>query len=231
MRTNTTEQSLPANSWFEWRYLICAVLAFLIGVSGPICIKMTSRGFVSGIFSSIPFVAYPLMLVWPSIAFLAGLLFRKTGMRLTSTIVRALFFSFITSLIAFFGCALASTSFPDPARIYLWLWRPYVESHWQVDPVTHLTYFPLDYTGVGKENKEIVPHNFFILDDKEKFVLDASSYHGISRLIAPFCPNAKYEASRLDEKIYIVANYVDDPDEPSEPCLITPAPMRGISHD
>ena len=156
---------------------------------------------------------------------------RQKDARLGTTARRAILCFVITLLVGVFASTLASNSFPDPARIYLWLWRPYVESHWQVDPVAHLTYFPLDYTGVGYKNQEIVPHNFFVLDDKKALRLDEhpDPYSGLRRLISPSCPDAKYDASRLDGEIYIVNNYIDDPDEPSQPCLITPnnKPTKG----
>jgi hypothetical protein len=222
MRTNTMEHSPPSISTLAIRSSVYAVLALMIGLIPSVCIKLTGRGFASDFISLLPFIADLAMAALVALIFFAELLLRPRGERLTRALFRAFFCSLVALLVGVLAWVWLAPEVPDPARIYLWLWRPYLESHWRVDPVTHLTYFPLDYTGVGKDNKEVVPHNFFVLDDRGTLVLDENPHHGISRLISPSCPGAKYYASRLDEKIYIVNNYIDDPDEPSEPCLITP---------
>lgn len=116
-------------------------------------------------------------------------------------------------------CALV---IPDPLALYWRWWGPYVNSHWQTDAVSHLTYYPIDYSEVGKidaESKLFVPRNFFVKDDFGKLKVDKYS----NRLVSPSCYQAKYAAKKIVENIYAVRLYVDDPDEEMSPCLVTPS--------
>jgi hypothetical protein len=63
-----------------------------------------------------------------------------------------------------------------------------------------------------------VPRNFYILDKYGMFEFDLGS----NQLRSPSCAEAKYSAKRLADKIYIARIFIDDPDERSIPCLITP---------
>jgi len=87
-------------------------------------------------------------------------------------------------------------------------------------------YFPIDYTAMNEEEVqmgEAVPRNFFVFDNSGAFEID--KYDG--RLVSPSCAHAKYSARRVDNKIYIVRIFIDDPDETSDPCLVTPEPKEG----
>jgi hypothetical protein len=143
----------------------------------------------------------------------------------------AVLWSFLSLVVVGVAWSLTTWAFrahvlPDPTFAYFRLWRPYIQGHWRVDLVSGLKYFPLDYTTVNEPDgnnalrKNLVPRNFLVRDDARAFLIE--KYGG--QLISPSCPHAKYSARRLEEGIYVVRLYVDDPDEISDPCLVTPVP-------
>ena len=87
---------------------------------------------------------------------------------------------------------------PDSASVYLMVRRPYIDAHWQVDPITNLTYFPLAFYHVDESGKTVVPGHFFVLDRGNQLVVNP-----ISHVVDwPKCPGAIYTAYRLEDQIY-----------------------------
>jgi hypothetical protein len=115
------------------------------------------------------------------------------------------------------GAIFLVFALPDPASIYFSLRCTEITTHWQTDSKTGLAYFPIDYTSMDG-GATTVPRNFFVLDKDGTFLID----RGTNNLRFPSCPEAKYSAKRLDSSVYIARIFIEDPDETSIPCLITP---------
>jgi hypothetical protein len=225
-----TDDWTPPTHWPRWptgRDLVYLTLIVAAQLSSGFCKVLVDRSFGGIVCYEVrtfdDYLSYGLPLL---VLFLELVLrWRKEGW------ASRLCFSILSSLmilVAIYYTNLSPYDFPEPAGIYLRWWRPYVESHWQVDPVTHLIYFPLDYAGSSNKDDHLVaPLNFLVLDDKKAFVIDPYSTPGrMGRLRSPTCPDADLEVLRLEGQIYIVRQYADDFHKDSESCLITPTKVK-----
>jgi hypothetical protein len=200
---------------------------FVLLTIGSLLMGVTSATFSSA--AELGIVPYR----WVTASLIAGAGWIVVGFIEEARKVWSLFDALRSSLWIFLffglGWVLTSSAFrqevlPDPTLVYFHLRRSYIETHWQVDPKSRLSYFPLDYLAMEKLNrggasgKEIVPRNFLARDYAGKFSIDRTD----GRLTSPSCPNAKYSARRLEGPVYAVRLYIDDVDEVSEPCLVAP---------
>ena len=107
---------------------------------------------------------------------------------------------------------------PDLAWVYFILRRSYIETHWQVDPVTKVIYFPLDFYWADEKGKTVVPAHFFMLNQNNQISVGPVEHE----VTQPNCPGAIYTADRMDGKIYFLRTYTMSVDATVFPCLITP---------
>lgn len=204
--------------FYNHRSLSCVAIASAFGLVIGLFFKLASRGIVNG---NVPVVAVMCAIVWLAAIALIDLIWpttsRRFGGRLIVGVARSATSLFVIAAIWVLAVALL----PDPAQVYLLIRREYIHAHWLTDPVSKLTYFPLDYTKM-KDNG-LFPRNFYLLDRNGDFEIDRYT----NRLISPKCPHAKYEAKFLGGNVYVVRFFIDDMDEPAVPCLVTPAPQEG----
>jgi hypothetical protein len=204
--------------FYDHRSLCYVAIASAFGLVIGLFFKLASRGILTGVA---PVVAVMCAIVWLTGIVLIDLIWptksRTYGGRLITGIAQS-----ATSLVIIAAIWLLAVMFlPDPARVYLLARWQYIQTHWLTDPVSKLSYFPLDHTRVN--NYGAFPRNFYLLDRNGNFEVDRYS----DRLISPSCPHAKYEAKLLSGNIYMVRFFVDDTDEPAVPCLVTPTPQEG----
>jgi hypothetical protein len=190
--------------WIRRPYLTYLIVAMVAGMLLVVTFKLRGRGFVSAAGAGHAVIISIACLG----AIFVGELIRPAPDRapIERVIVAflALGLSFVTVVLS---VMVNAAVVPDPAMIYFHLRRPYIVSHWQVDEASELSYFPLDQS------------NFFVWDKNRRFFTDPYSDH----LFSPRCPTAKYSVRLLESQTYIVFRYIDDPDETTIPCLITPS--------
>jgi hypothetical protein len=199
------------------------VLAAAIGFAGAVAAKMSDRGFAP---RWLVVVAAISALGWMAYIFVSEMTRPSNKGRLVIRVFCGSVWSCLSLLIVVLTWTYASNILPDTALVYLKLRRPYIQSHWRADPVSKLSYFPLDYTTMDRDDvqpQNFVPRNFLVLDNAGTFLIDEYS----NRLLSPSCSHAKYEARRLEDNIFVVRIYVDDIDEISIPCLVAPMPKEG----
>ncbi len=217
----------PRAALFKHR-LIHVVISAIIGVSCAIIFDMRHNGIVSATVAGRPIELATLWLVG---IFVADLVLHKTShtSELTQFASESARFA---GAVRSFGICLAviaiswiaaSEVLPNSARIYLMFYRQYISEHWQVDPVTKLTYLPLDFYATDDSERMVVPAHFFLLDREHRLGFDPSSH----KVTWPTCPGAIYTAFRLEDQIYILRHYAVSATAPLFPCLITPIPNNG----
>jgi hypothetical protein len=195
--------------WIRHPYLTNFIVAVAVGMLVVATFKLRGRGFISGAGTGYVVIC--------AIACLGGIfigeLFRPVGDRHCVNRVISAFLTLGLSLAAMVLTVLvAAVIAPDPAVLYFHLRRSYIESHWQTDEASELSYFPLDDS------------NFFVWDRNGRFRIEPDNNGFASRrLISPSCPTAKYNVRALETQIYVLFRYVDDQDEVTIPCLITPS--------
>jgi hypothetical protein len=203
----------------EHRAVTSCAIDVIVGFYLGVAFKMDFGGIGSG---SVPAVATGCAIIWLTSSFVLGVAWPTRERMIDARIILALgrsIRSLVTLLVVGF---LAIEILPDPARIYLLLWRQYIQEHWMTDPHTGLFYFPLRYVSLNES--ETFPLTFYLWDKNRDFRMDP---YGNPRLISPACPGAKYSAKSLGENIYFLRFYVDDPAEPASPCLTTPTLKHG----
>jgi hypothetical protein len=191
--------------WIRRPHLTSATVAIAVGVGLVILFKLRGRGLESaaGVEYGVIFAIACLGAIFID-ELIRPARDRGRVARVVSAFL-ALGLSFVTVILSMIVSAFVV---PDPAVLYFHLRRSYIQSHWQTDEASGLSYFPLD------------DNNFFVWDRNKRFVVDP---RGSEHLISPRCQTAKYSARLLEGQIYIVFRYIDDPDEASVPCLITPS--------
>jgi hypothetical protein len=197
--------------------LAYVVVSLIIGCTCAIIFNMRGRGIVSAQVAGVPLA---LALFWLMGVFLLDLVWRIRTCSSGVKFVRAAAWSGICLCIIVITWILLARVVPDSARVYLMLRRSYIETHWQVDPVTKLTYFPLDFYRADESEKTFVPGDFFVLDQDNQLKVDPATHE----VTWPKCLGAIYTANRLDDTIYILRHYTMSVTAPIFPCLITPAP-------
>jgi hypothetical protein len=211
------EQSLAVGLQDLKSFLIISIWSATVAVAVAVSMRVYDRGMAShSLVNGAEILAFGLIIL-----ILVRELLRLRG-DFGSRILYGFFLSFLSLLIFVPTWVCALQAIPDPALLYWQIWQPYIQGHWQTDPVSKFIYFPIDYTtmdySTANDRGKVVPRNFFVLDDIGMF--EISKYDG--RVISPSCANAKYSALRVEEKIYVVRLFIDDPDETSDPCLVTP---------
>jgi len=201
-----------------WQDLSYLALSLLLGVSGAIFSDLS----LSGLLWRGELFVLTLVPVLMGAVFVAEIVW--SSRKFQWWLIRAFLWPVGSFVIVFIGWQVAERQLPDAAQIYLRIRQPYIEANWKVDPQTGLIYFPIRYERLDKESKE-VPQFFFALDKDNAFVIAPYS----DNLVRPFCRKANYAARKVSGQVYLVQLYVNDPDEPSEPCLITPS--EASSHD
>jgi hypothetical protein len=204
--------------FYDHRFLTCAAIASMLGFAIGLLFKVTLRGIITGFE---PIIALVCAMIWLISIVVIDVVWPTKN--------RARDAGFFVGIARSAACLIvigvvwlwSIVVLPDPAKIYLRIWHQYIESHWLTDPISRLSYFPLNYTSVSE--LETFPLNFYLLDANGEFKLDPYS----DRLISPACPQAKYYAKYLQDNIYIVRFYIDDAAELAIPCLITPTPKKG----
>jgi hypothetical protein len=192
------------NVWVRHPYLTYLVAATVAGVLVVGTSKLSGRGFVSSAGAGYA-VIYAVTCLG---AIFVGELARPVRDRNYLDRVIFAFLVLGVSLVAIVLSGLVTAIIaPDPAIIYFHLQRSYIESHWQTDETSGFSYFPLDR------------NNFFVWDKNGRF---RTGPYNDSSLISPKCSTAKYSVRLLENHTYIVFRYIDDPDETTAPCLITP---------
>jgi len=195
------------------------VVSAIIGCACATIFDMRSHGIASATAAGIPlqFAAF-----WLIGVFLVDLTWRVRTHSSNRKWARAATWSGICLGVIAITWILAAMVIPDSASVYLMVRRPYIDAHWQVDPITNLTYFPLAFYHVDESGKTVVPGHFFVLDRGNQLVVNP-----ISHVVDwPKCPGAIYTAYRLEDQIYIVRHYTIGATAPLFACLITPIPNR-----
>ena len=190
------------------------VVSSIIGCTCAIIFNMRGRGIVSAQVAGAPIA---LAVFWLIAAFLIDLVWRIRTRSLDRWYFRAAAWSGICLCIIVTTWILLALVVPDSARLYLTLRRSYIETHWQVDPVTKMIYFPLHFYWLDESGKTVVPSDFFVLDHN-KMKVDPVTHE----VTWPKCLGAIYTADRLDGNIYILRHYAMSVTAPIFPCLITP---------
>jgi hypothetical protein len=203
---------------YDHRFLTCAAISLTIGFAIGLFFKMLGRGIING---GAPFITVLCAIIWLTIIVVIDFAWPRKNRTFGDGFFVGIGRGIINLVIISVAGLLAVEVFPDPARIYLRVRYQYIQSHWMTDPVSGLSYFPLDYTRVNE--LETFPRNFYLLDENGTFEVDRYS----DRLLSPACPQAKYSAEFLGNKIYIVRFYVIDSAEQASPCLVTPIPRKG----
>jgi hypothetical protein len=198
------------------RRLTYVGVSLIIGCAGAIIFDMRGRGIASARVAGVPL---EFAVFWLIGVFLIDLTWRVRARSSNGRFVRSAAWSGICLGVIAITWILAATVIPDSARVYLMLRRPYIDAHWQVDPVTKLTYFPLDFYHVDESGKIVVPGDFFVLDQENRLSVDPISHE----VNSPKCLGAIYTADRLEGQIYILRHYTETATAPLFPCLITPA--------
>jgi hypothetical protein len=188
----------------------------MIGCACAVIFNMRHRGILSTQAAGAPIA---LAIFWLIAVFLIDFAWRISLRRSDGWhFFRAAAWSGICLCTIVMTWTLSAPLVPDPARVYLALRRSYIETHWQVDPVTNLIYFPLHFYRLDESGKNVIPSDFFVLDQNNQMKVDPVTHE----VTWPNCPGAIYTADRLDDKIYILRHYTTSVTAPLFPCLITP---------
>jgi hypothetical protein len=196
------------------RLLTYGIVSSMIGCAAAIILGMRGYGIGPGVAAD----AVPVGLIcWLIAVFVMDLTWRIRSGAPGLKWLRSAGWSGASFGIVVAAWILTASATPNPAGIYLAMRRSYIDAHWQVDPVTKLTYFPIafyDYNG------KAVPYSLFLKDSESQLKIDPLGHD----LLWPRCSTASYAAHRLEDKIYVLRQYEVSPELSYSPCLITPAP-------
>jgi hypothetical protein len=191
------------------------VVSALLGVLGAVCSDLSASGMMVG---SIP-AAIILALVW---TFASPLLeFLSAPHRSTLRLAQALLWLIATPVFVGVVWGASSPVLPDAGKVYFWVWHSYIESSWKTDPQTGIIYFPIRYTRINQGAMK-APQYLLVFDKERRFSFVPFS----DQLSSPSCPEAKYSARRVYDRVYLLAAFADDPSAPFHPCLVTPIPTE-----
>jgi hypothetical protein len=197
----------PSMSARHWVFL---GVSLLIGVAGAVFYDLSRIDLSFGVEALIVVLALCWLIAIVAIEYCMSR--RRFLLRMPS----ALCWSVGALTIVIVSWKGVSEALPDPGRAYFSLRRSYIESHWAEDARTGIIYFPVTYINLDRDGKSKIPGSFFLFD-KNRRVLTLSE-----RLILPSCPLANYEAHEIEDRVYMIRQFVRSPDQPIEPCLITP---------
>jgi hypothetical protein len=204
--------------FLKHRRLTYVVASSIIGFGCAIFINMRVNDIASAKVAAVPFgVAF----FWLIGVFLIDLICRVRAGASNGNFSRAAAWSGICMGTVVLAWLFGAIAFPDTAGLYLVLQRSYIDTHWRVDPVTRVTYFPLAFEKADAGGATVVPRSFFVLDKYSELIVSSGE------LMRPSCPNATYLARRLEGQIYILQQYAEQ-DAYLTPCLVTPAPKSEL---
>jgi hypothetical protein len=217
-----TETKWPAVPWWRLYGLSQSATAFALGIVLATIVKFSNRGF-NGAAKYIGIFVLLLVALLLAKAVRNGAqtgwdqLRRRTWQRLALGLAWSPIW-LVVLFVSFLGLGFGIV--PDPAPLYFRLRKSYIQEHWQRDAVSGRLYFGIDYIKVfnGPNAGKLFPRTFFIMDDGS---FPTSTPPDI-RAIANACQQAKYEFTKIDDRVSFVQAYVDDVDEELLPCLIQP---------
>jgi hypothetical protein len=139
-------------------------------------------------------------------------------------IVRAVAWFAISVITLVASWTFAARVFPSASVIYFKLNKSYIQSHWQTDAFTHLTYFPIAFHDAAPLGKTNIPIRYYELDE----------YHpeSVRRWLTPQEQALPFPLSsrcrddfikvHVEENVYFVSQYAGPEDLYFTPCLISP---------
>ena len=216
--SSVTNQSNSIVDPFGWRRRDSLYLAIslLIGAAGAVSRDLSESGLLLGVEAPVALFVP----IWMILLF--GIeIFRRR-------VFRGILWPPFALLIVVLSWAISSATLPDAARVYFKFRQSYIEANWKTDPQTGVIYFPIRYISVddkgvtSAKGTSEVPFFFLIFDEYQSLIFAPFS----NQLSSPSCPQAKYQARKIESRVYLVRSFIDDPDEISRPCLVTPRPVK-----
>ena len=204
----------PQRMFSDMRSPTSIVLAAILGFAGALIFNLRSRGIVSAGVAGAPLEGAIVLL---TMLFFVELIWPLRGGSPLGRLLRAMARSGICSLVIASTWSLGTIALPDSARIYFLINRSYIDKHWVLDPVSELTYFPIDAYELDRSGSA-VPLNFFVMDKEKKLKVDPLSHE----VTSPSCPGAQYTAEVIRGQIYVLRHYTIAAGAALSPCLITP---------
>jgi hypothetical protein len=189
---------------------------------------MRSSGFVS---PSLETISVGCALLWIAGVFLCELVPRVIAItsraQLLVTVSEATFkavaWSAICVVTTLVSLIFAAKVFPASSVVYFKLNRSYIESHWQIDPVSKLTYFPIAFEDAGPVGKTTIPSRYYVLKEHYPKSLD-SPVPGFT--LSSGCRNDFFDV-HVEEQVYFVFHYSEPDEYYLTPCRITPTLKKG----
>lgn len=141
-------------------------------------------------------------------------------------IVRAVAWFAICVITIVGSWIFAATAFPSASVVYFKLNKSYIQSHWQTDAFTHLTYFPIAFHDAGPLGKMSIPMTYYELD--EHYPKSVRRWLTPQEQALPFPLSSgcrdDFIKVHVEEHVYFVSQYAGPEDLYFTPCLISPTP-------
>jgi hypothetical protein len=135
--------------------------------------------------------------------------------------LRAIAWSAICVVTMVASWIFAVIVFPDASVIYFKLNRSYIESHWKIDPITKLPYFPFVFYRADMIGRSIVPSHYYVLDEQYRIMFEPF----FRRFEIRECRDEYTIVVRVDDRTYFIRQYPPGGSWEGSyitPCLITP---------
>jgi hypothetical protein len=205
------------------RGLVYLAVTFVITCVFSIARDFRSSGFASPTVEGIP--------VWCALLWIIGVLFYELvwNMRTVSSgtgiVVNALMKAVLWPAICVIAVVptfiFATMVLPDASAVYFKLNKDYVQSHWQIDAVSKLAYFPVIFGSAAPLGMTTIPERFYVLDEHDIISFDRM----MNRFTVRGCD--EYTTVRhVEDHVYFVELGSEPEGRYLKPCLINPIPKK-----
>jgi hypothetical protein len=209
------------------RGLLYLAVTFVITCIFSVARDARSSGFVSPTAEGIPFACALLWIFGVFVCELVRTMRTVTsgagiGVKLIEALIGSVVWPIICAITIVGSWIFAVMVLPSASAVYFKLNKSDIQSHWQSDAVSQLTYFPIAFANASPIGKLAVPSRYYVSDEHH----DISFDFVVHRFKMRGCSDDNTTVLRVEEQIYFVFQYSEPGTLHVTPCLISPTPKN-----